>query len=528
MKNTVHTHVINFRRVRIGALGVVLGIVGFNFINSKTNVETPTPVVSEVFTPAKPATSINYGVAGLVQAGESVTLYAKRSGFVEQVIVREGDVVETGASLVVAVDPVTRARLSVQDEVGILNKLKATSAVVGAVEQQTVAAIGYEQSVALSTFSNAASAARAEAAKRQLEATLAQVEAVVPQALRFVQDNKTLFTSESMNLYTEAVEAFYKQEPNYLHIGVITSGKDEALLTQVAEVNFASSSEMLAVAEAVQSEIGTIMDLYARSESEFFDKDELSSNAPELAAYSEFRTSLAELSAGLVGSIDGASALQSGQSINEISTTAGVASALVGKDTATNLRDITAQIESATVRLSSAELSVLVTELGLGLSEAPFAGVVTEVYVEQGQYVEAGQPLVRLSGSGAQEMKIKLSGAALSLLPGDEFIVHGKTVGVVDRVVPVLEAGSATAYVVFTEPQMVGSVVRGLLMVSVGAGFHVISRDYVSFDSTGPYVVTKAGDKIYFKIVHDNGSELVVEGERELNEELVPAFGIRL
>jgi hypothetical protein len=285
---------------------------------------------------------------------------------------------------------------------------------------------------------------------------------------------------------------------------------------------------MLVVAEAVRSEIGTIIDLYARSESEFFDKDELANDAPELTAYSELRTSLAELSVGLVSAIDGAAALQSGQSINEVTATTSVATAQVGKDAAATLRDITAQIESATGRLSAAELSVLVTELGLGLSEAPFAGVVTDVYVEEGQYVEAGQPLVRLSGSGAQEMKIKLSGAALSLQVGDAFIVGGKTVGVVDRVVSVLEAGSATAYVVFTEAQSVGTVVRGELMVSVGAGFQTINRDYLSFDGTGPYVMTKASEKIYLKILHDNGAELLVEGEREINEELVPAFGVRL
>jgi hypothetical protein len=154
--------------------------------------------------------------------------------------------------------------------------------------------------------------------------------------------------------------------------------------------------------------------------------------------------------------------------------------------------------------------------------------VVTEVYVELGQYVEAGQPLLRLSGSGAQEMKVKLSGAALSVQVGDAFLIDGKTVGAVDRVVSVLEAGSATAYITFTEAQTVGAVVRGELMVTVGAGLHSISRDYLAFDSTGPYVVTKAGEKIYLKIVHDNGAELVVEGERELNEELVPVFGIRL
>src|SRR3989338_1857026 len=278
---------------------------------------------------------------------------------------------------------------------------------------------------------------------------------------------------------------------------------------------------MLLVAEAVQTELGTIIDLYARSESEFFDRGQLTSDSAELATYSEFRASLSELSVGLVASIDGVSALSSGQDINEVNSTSSVALASISKDATASLSDITAEIESATSRLSSAELNV-------GLSEAPFAGVITEVYVENGQYVEAGQPLVKLSGSGAQEMKVKLSGAARSMQVGDVFMVGSETVGVVDRVVPVLEAGSATAYISFTESQTVGEVVRGVLMVTAGAGFHTIGREYMYFDGTGPYVITRAGEKVHIKIIHDNGNELVIEGERELNEDLVPAFGIRL
>jgi multidrug efflux pump subunit AcrA (membrane-fusion protein) len=508
--------------------GLGLGLVVFNFIQTETTVEAPALAETQVYAPAKPTNTITYPVAGLVEAGEAITLYAKRSGFVEQVVVQEGDVVNAGSALVVAVDPVTRSRLAVQDEAGLLNTLKATSAVIGANQQAAVATINYGDSVALATLTNAASSARTAAAEKQLALTLSQVEAVVPQALRFVQDNKSLFTNESMDLYTEVVEAFYKQEPNYLRIGFTTSGDDTALLTRVAEVKTASSSEMLAVAELVGDELGTLIELYAQSESEFFDKDQLASEATELAAYSEFRTSLAELSAGLVAATDGAATLGDREGITDITATSSVASALISKDTAASLRAITEQIENATGQLSNAELTVLMTELGLGLSEAPFAGVVTDVYVEIGQYVEAGQPLLRLSGSGAQEMKIKLSGAAVNLQVGDAFLIDGKTAGVVDRVVPVLEAGSATAYITFTEAQVVGSVVRGELGVTIGAGLHSISRDYLAFDSTGPYVVTKAGEKIYLKIVHDNGAELVVEGERELNEELVSVFGIRL
>lgn len=528
MQNLRNLYSLFSPRLVLGVVVILVGLVGYAYFKSETIVEVPKEVTAEVALPPKSVSTIAYPVAGVIEASESVTLYAKRSGFIEEIAIKEGDVVEAGASLVLAVDPVTRSRLSVQDEIGLLNKLKATNSLLGAEETLALAGVGYEQSVALAGITNSASGERTEAAYKQLAMTLTQVEAVVPQALRFVQDNKSLFTSDSMDLYTKVVEAFYKQEPNYLRIGLTSTGEAEALLAQVAQAKTASSSEMVAVAELVASELGTLIDLYARSESEFFDKEQLSSSATELAAYSEYRTNLAELASGLVLAIDGASALGSAEKVNIINSTSSAAKAEVGKMSAAAQLDITKQIESATGRLSAAELAVLVTELGLGLSEAPFASVVTEVFVERGQYVEAGEPLLRLSGAGAQELKIKISGAALSVQVGDAFLIDGKTVGSVDRVVPVLEAGSATAYISITEPQRVGEVVRGELAVSVGAGLQVISRNYLVFDSTGPYVTTKAGEKIYVKIIHDQGAWLVVEGERELNEELAPAFGIRL
>src|SRR3989344_1103625 len=306
MKNTVRTQFINRRSTVLGGIVVGLGFIGFNFIQAETVSEATSSVVAPVFSPAKPTGAIAYPVAGLVEAGESVTLFAKRSGFVKQVAVKEGDAIEAGATLVLAVDPVTNSRLAVQDEAGVVNRLKATSAVIGAKQQQSVSTVGYEQSVALFGLTNAASGARTDAALKQLVATLTQVEAVVPQALRFVQDNKPLFTAESMNLYTEVVEAFYKQEPSYLRIGVTSSGDDTALLTQ---------------------------NVYGKKKHTLLKKFFFCAG--------------------------------SNTHINEVNSTSSVALASISKDAATSLSDITAEIESATSRLSSAELNVLATELNL-------------------------------------------------------------------------------------------------------------------------------------------------------------------
>lgn len=473
--------------------------------------------------------SINMDVSGIVEAGESLTLYAKRAGFIRQVLVTEGDEVTAGDVMLLSVDPVTEARLGVTEVAGALRVLEAKSGVATAVNQNNLAGIAYEQSIALSALTSSSSEESARQSAKQLEATLSQVEALLPQALRFVQDNKSLFTSESMGTYTEVVSAFYGGEPSYLRIGVTDAVNGGSLLDEVASSKNASGTELLAVAKNVNVEFAKLLNLYQASESEFFDEDELSSDSTILASYSELRAAIAELSSALAVATLSASNYGIGADINGVTASSSVASAKSNSETASTVNDIMALIEGRSADLSNRELALVAAEMGLGLTEAPFAGVVTAVLVEKGQYVNAGEPLVRLSGTGVKEMKVKLSSIGQSVSPGAAFLLKGKTVGQVDRVVPVLEAGSVTAYIVINDENLkVGEVVRGEVALSVPAGYKAVSRDYVQFDEAGAYVTTKAGETIHFTIVHDTGAVLVIEPERELNEALVPAYGVRL
>lgn len=528
MQNSYFINKKRRSRLSVFLVGILIGTGVFYYFTHHSVEEVVTADEAKAFVPEAPS-SINMNVSGIVEAGESLTLYAKRAGFVRQVLVTEGDQVSTGDAILLSVDPVTEARLGVTEIAGALRVLEAKSSVASAANQNNLAGIAYEQSIALSALTASDSEESARQSAKQLEAALSQVEALLPQALRFVQDNKSLFTSESMDTYTEVVSAFYGGEPSYLRIGVTDASSGNALLDEVAKTKNASSSELLAVAKNVNVEFAKLLNLYQASESEFFDEDELSSDSAVLAGYSELRSAIAELSSGLAAATLGASSYGIGAEISGVTTSGNVASAKSNSDTASAVNDIMALIEGRSADLSNQELALVAAEMGLGLTEAPFAGVVTEVLVEKGQYVNAGEPLVRFSGTGVKEMKVKLSGIGQSVSPGAAFLLKGKTVGQVDRVVPVLEAGSVTAYVVINDENLrVGEVVRGEVALGVPAGYKAVARDYVQFDEAGAYVTTKAGETVHLTIVHDTGAVLVVEPERELNEELVPAYGVRL
>lgn len=79
-----------------------------------------------------------------------------------------------------------------------------------------------------------------------------------------------------------------------------------------------------------------------------------------------------------------------------------------------------AAVASAQTRLKEARRA-----LGEGVLEAPFGGTVTDVYLEPGEYADAGAPVVGISGDGALEVEVGVpEGLLLELEEGAEVSVE--------------------------------------------------------------------------------------------------------
>jgi multidrug efflux pump subunit AcrA (membrane-fusion protein) len=466
---------------------------------------------------------VPYQVSGVVEATEDLTIYAGHSGYVRALPVTEGDEVVAGELLLLAIDPVTESRLVAQNYAGEIKNLNSNNAYLESDLNNKISAINYSQSVALNSLNESSRDNRLASANLQLSGAVMGIETTVPMVLRFVQDNKSLFTAESMKIYNEVVNNLYGNIPNYLRAGLVTSGDDGSLLSLLS---VASGDEYLSLSKELQLEVVNLVTLYQKSESEFFDKKQLTSDDSRYQTYINNRGLLASLSSDLAGAIDAVSTYSDAGWIGGTSDLTSLNSARQNLDTAGQVLGNVKSINDLTGGLAQAEREVVLAELNLGKVSAPFSGYVTDVMVELGQYVNVGEPIMKLSGSAAKELKIKLPGNSLKLMSGEAFLIDGKTVGYVDRVVPVLTAGSMTAYVSLNNEMVTGQIISGQVMAGLENGVVMVPRPYVSFDVSKLSVMTVSGSKISLEIIYDAGDYLLVKPERAIEETIVPNYGL--
>ncbi|MCH8499417.1 MAG: efflux RND transporter periplasmic adaptor subunit [Marinobacter sp.] len=99
----------------------------------------------------------------------------------------------------------------------------------------------------------------------------------------------------------------------------------------------------------------------------------------------------------------------------------------------------------ATARAALAEAEQMVAE---GVLKAPFAGRIEAVFVEQGEFVAAGQPVMRLSSPSGREVEIRMPAYLLSQLQRGQTVpvwsVQDRRLApVTGTVVEIAQAGSA-------------------------------------------------------------------------------------
>jgi multidrug efflux pump subunit AcrA (membrane-fusion protein) len=475
--------------------------------------------------------SLPYSVTGVVEAVDSLTVYAQKSGVVERMYVKEGDIVTNGGYLAVQVDPVLSARYDRQVLASALSVLGSESAEVAAQSGQAQGEINQALSLNLLRISGAADANQIIAAERQLKTSLDAMTVSLPPIMRFIEENKSRFTVEGLRTYESVIIALYGGETDYFAVGARSSSSGEpGLVQQVANLGFASSSESLAVVDAVNEELSALIRSYALAEEEFLGRRNLSSADPLYAAYNENRVALTELSQSLTAARTGFVTAKDIGSVGGMQREAGTESSAVMSDAAAIQAALAAQMSTVTRELGAAEAAILNAELSLGMARSPIAGVVSQVLVEAGEYVSVGQPLFTLVGTGDQEMKITVTEPFATMVQvGDVFVVKGVEYGKVDRVVPLRRAGSVTAYIALTRPVPTGTVVRGqVLLTSVADTTVMINRNELFFSTTGPFVTTITGEKVAVSIVYDLGNTLFVIPELPLTDELQKAVGIRL
>ena len=522
---------------RLSPLWLISGltILGALFLFSLKAGDTVARVTEAVITSNSettelPQNTFSYPVVGTVRAADAVVVRARQAGVVSEIFVTEGDAAGRGTTLSVILDPVLSARLSEQETASLIMQLREESAALARVAGATEAAINLATASSTSKVSLAASRHGLETAVSSAELALATVRTTIPAVLRFVQDNKSYFTSDSMEAYRSSLATFYGTQPSYLRVGPLTNvSTDTALWT---ELNNASTTEEVAlVLKEVKQALLDFRVVFADSAAEFLDRTELDSSDPVYLGYLETQQDILALEAALVSAESDLALATDGESLTSTTEVSRVATSEVASVTATEQALLAEALLKESSALAAAQNSVVRAGLSLGVEAAPFSGTVQTVYVEDGENVQPGTPLLSLIGGDAREVVVSVPVALLSRVAvGQPVTLDGRFVGVVDRVAPPREFGSGEVFIILSEDFAVGTTLWATLElpIHVAAGERTVSRAYLGFAPAGPYVVTREGAHIPVAVVHDAGESLVVSGAISKDTILIPLVGIRL
>jgi multidrug resistance efflux pump len=526
---------LSLRSLGFGLLGVGVAIFTYHVVYGQSpqfDTQVGREEVSEVelITTQAAESDFAYPVVGTVTAKHELIVRARTAGVVEAISVHEGSVVAPGETMLMVFDPVRQARLSRQDVQNLVTTLREESVYIERERQAATAVVGLTESTGLRSLSAAAETERVTSLTEQVRTGLESLGVSLPVVFRFVQDNKTMFTGESLELYQASVSAFYGSVPDYFRVNSLAAG-NQTLAARLTDTRSATTTdELLSLVEETLQELESLAQVFTESEVEFLDRGQLSTTDDAYIQYNTTRRELLALKESLQTAEDGLASLVDMREVNQLSREGAVATAEIGSAAAATQLGLSGQLLSEIQNLSEADRTVLLAEISLGIERAPYTGVITEVLVEPGEYVQPGTPLLVIVGAQEQEVVVHLPEEFLSRVEiGAPVLEGGEVVGSVSRVVPVAEAGSVRVYVEFTKAQPLGVSWRGAISLKTdNLSEYTVNRSELFFAVTGPYVVTESGKKIEVEILYDEGTTLHVRPTEAISEPLKPAFGLRL
>ena len=491
-----------------GALVIMFGS-GNSITSNNEGDARPRDPVLEVY-PSHSKMMVRVG--GMVTAADAAIIYAQTAGVVKAIPVAEGTVVQPGALLVKQDQPVTEARLGLAAAEGALANLQQGAATLESQGASKQAAVRSYTATELALLRSRSDDHRLSEAVGQLESTLDTQVVNIIQAIDFVNQNRTLFSLNDLRKYDEAVLELYGTIPNYFRrtLPLASTGEPADLVGQLATIKALPAGEatpqLQTYATLLQDQINSLLEVYTAAEEDIYKRSNQTTDV-EKAEYEANRSALLGTAATLQ------EALPATQQVIDATLTAAatneqaVATTEIDKAIAEELAAFAEQIKAQTAVVSKYGQAVVLAEYSLAQATAPFAGVVTEVFADVGEYVTPGTPLIRLTGSGARELEVTMPAAfAEALAVGQPFIVADQVVGHVTTFSPVSVAGSIPVTITIEDPDLsVGSSVVGHVELASVDGLVAVPRAYLHFDTVSPYLLFASGDQSPFTIAYDEG-----------------------
>ena len=520
------------------ALGAAL-IVGVFFIfvfpqvhlrATATNTPAYDPISEE--TVFLDSADLPLAVSGLVEASDRAVVSARTSGVLTSVLAAEGTYAPSGSVLARLDTPVADARVVLAErelELARLDRTLATSLTeLESVQARAVAYSAEEIAFLRASSSDTRVIEATDSLRGQAEQSLLALGA----ALDFVDDNRSLFDAEALAQYRQVVSDLYgsipKQFQSKVQVPVSGSQNIQALLELMHTDDFLDVTAMRELSSLIHTELALTAALYEGGERDAY----IDNNDARTEAYLTERTALVET---LIA--HAAQSAAAGTKLDAVLEDATVQQKNVTvTDIDRQMADVQAEfgkaIEAAGTNVAMAGVSLAAAERSLGDVRSPFSGTVAEVLVDEGEYIQAGTPILTLIGSSGRELTVAIPNSLLPLVhTGAEFSTDGHVLGIVDRVGVPYGGHSATAVIVLSRDDVtVGETLHGTLLLAGSDDIFTAPRGVIHFDSEGPYIVYQNGIKARVEIVYDAGTTVYVTTDTFLSEPLALArpFDLRL
>jgi multidrug efflux pump subunit AcrA (membrane-fusion protein) len=505
------------------------------FTPEKDTTNLP-PVVTEKSYTFASSTTVPVHVSGIVEAVDSLTVRAETAGTIQAIYMHEGSTAHKGTLLTKIDSPVLASQVSLQNEYGVLANLSKKSFEASQADALARARMSATDSSLQKSLLEVRTDNRVQESSKQTLATLDSAVLSLVTTLDFVDSNRSLFSSESLQLHRDIVANLYStNEPAFLSNGILYEvHSEEDIIRTLRELEKESAVDATVVAQLsqlVDSELSSLIDLLTLAETDFLDRQKVDPASTLYASYIGTRSNtIASLNALRSSHAGLATQLDTSTASRETALTTESLAKLAEESAGTQL-GYANQITKQQSLVSNAELGVVYAGLSLTEATAPFSGIISKVHVENGEYVTQGTALFTLVGAGAREIRVSVPTVFLPLLQeGAPFTVDGEVVGRIQRFAPVMTNGNVEVFIEFSSYTYVaGEVLRGeLLLESNDAHIVQIPRSHLFFNSQGPYVTYESGETSYVTILTDRGDFLYVALENKREEKIKLASSIHL
>lgn len=484
---------------------------------------------------ASASTTLPYQVSGKIEAGDSVTIRAQTNGLIHRVLVREGDTVYKNQLLVQQSTPVLNTQIALQEAQNRLSILAQDAQTALSTDSAKRTSVSSDTTVENTVLTYSSNAERVQDLSSLLVIGLEEATLNLVTTLEFVDSHKSNFTAQGLEDYRSIVVSLYNSQVSFLAGGITypIQSEDDILnvLSKIKEQDMYDVEGLLTLSTLVDKQFTLLQSLMGSAEDSFFDDREVSSSENIYSEYLSHRALAVSSQRSLRSLINSLKSADDTLSITNNTNDTDSTLALLDKEIARTQADYATKIAEQNSTVAGSQLSVLYAQQSLAHISAPFSGVISEVFVETGEYVSPGTPLFTLTGTDSYELLVHVPSEMLPLLhTGAPFIVYNNVKGYVSRFAGVVIQGSIEVYIELIDSELLlGDVLVGeIQLTSTTLNIQEIPKNYVHFSSLGAYVKDTEGNEVLITILYDIGDSVFVKAEQELRNPLTQSLSISL